>query len=89
VIVVYSLAPPRFEAFSIAWGAIARSWLASYIHALNNKGRLVPEPGVTRELRTRASANVAEESKQRRLVTIVVSLAVVAVCAYLVLRWLA
>ena len=49
----------------------------------------MPEPGVTRELRTRASANVAEVSKQRRLVTMVVALAVVAVCAYLVLRWLA
>jgi hypothetical protein len=73
----------------VVTGSIARSRVASYIHAPNNKGRLVPEPGVTKELRTRASANVAEESKQRRLVTIVVSLAVVAVCTYLVLRWLA
>ena len=47
------------------------------------------EPGVTKELRTRASANVARESKQRGLTWTVVSLAIVALCAYLVLRWLA
>ena len=47
------------------------------------------KPGVTEELRTRATANVAAAAKQRRLVGAVVALAVVAVCVYIVLRWFA
>ena len=53
------------------------------------QGRLVSKPGVTQELRTRAAAHVAAESRQRRVVAVAVALAVVAVCVYVVLRWLA
>ena len=46
------------------------------------------KPGVTQQLRVRASANVAAEAKRRRLTMVAVVLAAVAVCAYLLLHWL-
>jgi hypothetical protein len=48
----------------------------------------VLKPGVTQELRARVNAHLAAESRQRRLMTTTVMLAVVAVCAYFLLRWL-
>jgi len=47
----------------------------------------VVKPGVTQELRSRATAHVAAEARQRRLVTAAISLAVVAIGVYIVLRW--
>ena len=63
--------------------------VAHHIRPTHFKGRLVSKPGVTQELRTRATAHLAAQARQRRLVAVAVALAVVAVCAYLVLRWLA
>jgi hypothetical protein len=45
-------------------------------------------PGVTQELRSRANARLAAESRQRRLTITAVVVAVVALCAYFALRWL-
>ena len=47
------------------------------------------KPGVTEELRTRANSHIAAESRQRRLTLTAITVAVVALCAYFVLRWLA
>ena len=46
------------------------------------------KPGVTEELRSRVNAHLAAESRQRRLMTSAVIVAVVALCAYFVLQWL-
>jgi len=55
----------------------------------NSRERLVVKPGVTQELRSRVDANVAAEARRRQLVVGAVVVAVVAVCAYVLLRWLA
>ena len=54
-----------------------------------HKGRLVSEPGLTKELRTRAGEHITAKARRRRIVGFTVTVAVVAVCAYLLLRWLA
>ena len=46
------------------------------------------KPGVTQELRTRVREHLAAEARQRRLTTAALVLAIVAACAYFVLRWL-
>ena len=46
------------------------------------------KPGVTQQLRTRVRENLAAEARQRRLTTAVLVLAVVAACAYFLLRWM-
>ncbi|HEX6050759.1 MAG TPA: hypothetical protein VFZ21_15880 [Gemmatimonadaceae bacterium] len=46
------------------------------------------KPGVTQELRSRVNAHIAAETRQRRLMTSAVIVALVALCAYFVLRWL-
>ena len=46
------------------------------------------KPGVTQELRARVNAHLAAESRQRRLTVTAAALAIVAVCIYVVLRWL-
>jgi hypothetical protein len=48
----------------------------------------VVKPGVTQELRARVSAHLAADARQRRLMAAAVVVAVVAVCAYVLLRWL-
>ncbi len=53
-----------------------------------NRGRLVLKPGVTQELRSRVNAHIAAENRQRRLMMSGVIVAIVALCAYFVLRWL-
>jgi hypothetical protein len=49
---------------------------------------LVSKPGVTQELRARVSAHLAEEVRRRQVTIIALLVAVLAVCAYFVLRWL-
>jgi len=46
------------------------------------------KPGVTQELRSRVREHLAAEARQRRLTTAALVLAIVAACAYFVLRWL-
>ena len=46
------------------------------------------KPGVTQELRTRVRERLAAESRQRRLATAALVLAIVAACAYVLVRWL-
>ena len=46
------------------------------------------KPGVTQELRSRVDANVAAEARRRQFTVGAVVLAVLAVCAFFVLRWL-
>lgn len=46
------------------------------------------KPGVTQELRARVNAHLAAELRQRRLTVIAAVIAVVAACAYFILRWL-
>ena len=47
------------------------------------------KPGVTQELRSRVDANIAAEARRRQLTVGAVVVAIVAVCAFFVLRWLA
>jgi hypothetical protein len=49
----------------------------------------VTKPGVTQELRARVNAHMAAESRQRVLVATAVTIAAVAICVYLAIRWLA
>ena len=46
------------------------------------------KPGVTQQLRTRVRENLAAEARRRRLTTAALVLAIVAGCAYFLLRWL-
>ena len=46
------------------------------------------KPGVTQELRSRVNAHLAAETRQRRLTTAGVIVAVITLCAYFALRWL-
>ena len=46
------------------------------------------KPGVTQELRSRVNAHIAAETRQRRMMVSAVTVAIVALCAYFVLRWL-
>lgn len=46
------------------------------------------KPGVTEELRARVRGNLAAEARQRRFTTAAVLLALLAVVAYFVMRWL-
>jgi hypothetical protein len=48
----------------------------------------VLKPGVTQELRSRVAAHISAENARRRLMTSAVVVAVVAVSAYLLVRWL-
>ena len=48
----------------------------------------MPKPGVTQELRARVGARLAEEVRRRQLTVLALVMAIVAVCAYFVLRWL-
>jgi hypothetical protein len=48
----------------------------------------VSKPGVTQELRARVGAHLAEEVRRRQLTVVASVIAVVAVCAYFVVRWL-
>jgi hypothetical protein len=54
-----------------------------------SEGRFVMKPGVTQELRARVRENFAAEVKRRRLTTVTVAAAIVAVCAYVLVHWLA
>jgi hypothetical protein len=47
------------------------------------------KPGVTQELRARVRENFATEVRRRRLMTVTVAVAIVAVCAYVLVRWVA
>ena len=47
------------------------------------------KPGVTQELRARVRENFAAEVRRRRLMTVTVAVAIVAVCAYVLVRWVA
>ena len=47
------------------------------------------KPGVTQELRSRVDANVAAGARRRQLTVGAVLVAVLAVCAFFLLRWLA
>jgi hypothetical protein len=48
----------------------------------------VIKPGVTQELRARVNAHLAAESRQRRLTTTAVVIALVAAGVFLLARWL-
>jgi hypothetical protein len=48
----------------------------------------VVKPGVTQELRARVREHLAAETRQRRLTTGALLLALVAACAYFLVRWL-
>lgn len=48
----------------------------------------MPKPGVTQELRARVGAHLAEEVRRRQLTVVALVVAIVAVCAYFVVRWL-
>ena len=60
-----------------------------HIGDLEFKGRLVVKPGVTQELRSRVDANVAAGARRRQFAVGAVVVAILAVCAYVLLRLLA
>jgi len=70
-------------------GPLTNAGVPLHIATSNSRERLVVKPGVTQELRSRVDANVAAEARRRQLVVGAVVVAVVAVCAYVLLRWLA
>ena len=61
---------------------------AEHIRGSHNTRCLVPKPGVTQELRARVGAHLAEEVRRRQLTVVALVVAIVAVCAYFVVRWL-
>jgi hypothetical protein len=46
----------------------------------------VVKPGVTQELRARVGARLAEERRRRQITIVALVVAIVAVCAYFVVR---
>jgi hypothetical protein len=50
--------------------------------------RVEDKPGVTRELRSLAKANMAAEAKSRRRMMAMVVVALLAVCVWAVVHWL-
>ena len=63
--------------------------LAHPTFGTRSEGWFVMKPGVTQELRARVRENFAAEARRRRLMTVTVAVAIVAVCAYVLARWVA
>lgn len=74
--------------YSYPTGPLTNAGAPLHIGDLEFKGRLVVKPGVTQELRSRVDANVAAVARRRQLAVGAAVVAVLAVCAFFVLRWL-
>ena len=61
---------------------------APQIRTFLSKGLLVLKPGLTQELRARVNANLAADVRQRQRTVLALVIAILAVCAYFLLRWL-